>query len=138
MKCIKNIVNARYIKTLNLNSLFVLKKHTKTLNNSCIESNNQTLAITWLSITNLFSSANIFSHAQQANSCVSIYDKDRLIDSQYPLFYYHQSTNFPTRPLVPLFQTKSLFQSMNVNFSTRILSKVMLRSNFKYNMCSIP
>jgi len=37
VKCIKNIVNSLYIKTLNLNSLFVLKRRTTTLNDTCIE-----------------------------------------------------------------------------------------------------
>lgn len=32
VKCIKNTVNSWYINTLNFNMLFVLKRHTNTLN----------------------------------------------------------------------------------------------------------
>lgn len=61
VKCIKNIVILWYIITLNMNSLFVLKRHNKTLKDTCIEANIQAQAITWLSISTLLLSANLFS-----------------------------------------------------------------------------
>ena len=36
----KKIVNPRYINTLNIKSSFVVKKHTKNLNDTCIKASN--------------------------------------------------------------------------------------------------
>ena len=44
VKCIKNIVNSQYIDTLNFKLLFVLKRHTKTLNDNCIEAGDSNIS----------------------------------------------------------------------------------------------
>lgn len=126
LKFHKNIVNSQYIDTLNLKLLFVLKRHTKTLNDTCIEAGDSNISNDIALYLNFTFVCKSFLLSPQDKLCRSNMKIIYHFTHQIHYIQYHQGTNITTMSLVPILQRKSLFHTVNKILITRVYPTLIL------------